>query len=430
MDFGILDGSIYSEGEIITGNLYIKNGKIDTISPSYLACKETYDAKGKLVLPGFIDPHVHFQLTVGENTSADDFYTGSIKAALGGITTFIDFLDPIKTTTELSKAFDLRREQAKKSVIDYGFHTTIAQPIENASVMMKASLQKGIPTLKLFTTYASSERRTEDRYIDELLKHSKELQTRILIHAENDSMILEGKGIEVSEHEWARPALAERTEVLKLAEMTKYRDGLLYIVHLSAGSTARRFRENYHELLHKNIILESCPHYFLWDDSVYKEKQGYLWTMTPPLRSKEEKEILHQEIGQIDIIATDHCPFESVLKNKIYTSEIPMGVGGVQYAFGVMYALYGPSIIPKFTENPARVHGLYPQKGTLMPGADADIVIFEDGPIYSLEEEGNIYHHTQVKGKIKAVFSRGRMIVENGEFKGNQGTYVERRLNE
>ena len=256
MDVGIVNGRVFIDGQIMSGNIYIKDGKIDTFSSSYFSCRKEYDAKGKLVLPGLIDPHVHFQLTVGANTSSDDFYRGSVKAALGGITTFIDFLDPVRTSDQLSKAFDLRYQLAKGSAVDYSFHTTIAEPKEDAATIITASQNKGIPTIKLFTTYSSSDRRTRDRYIDQLLKYSKELKTRILVHAENDSMILEKKDILVQDHEWARPALAEITEVLKLAEMTKYREGLLYIVHVSAGRTVRRLRENYPELLACEIILE------------------------------------------------------------------------------------------------------------------------------------------------------------------------------
>ncbi|MDF2594200.1 MAG: amidohydrolase family protein, partial [Clostridia bacterium] len=175
-------------------------------------------------------------------------------------------------------------------------------------------------------------------------------------------------------------------------------------------------------------ILESCPHYFLWDASIYEKEKGYLFTMTPPLRQIAEKELLKEEWQSIDIIATDHCPFNAELKNKAFTAEIPMGVGGVQHAFTVMYERYGMEIIPKFTEKPAKAHGLYPQKGTLMPGADADIVIFDDTVRYTHEEEGSIYHQVPMKGKVEKVFLRGQTVVENGQLVGGKGQYLERRL--
>ena len=150
--------------------------------------------------------------------------------------------------------------------------------------------------------------------------------------------------------------------------------------------------------------------------------------MAPPLRDKKEKGILQQEREWVGVIGTDHCPFDAALKNKPYTAQIPMGVGGIQYSFAAMYQLYGSSIIPKFTLNPAKAHGLYPRKGTLLPGADADVVIFDDTVSYCIKDKETIYHQMHVKGKIETVLSRGRCIVEEGIFKGGQGAYVERRL--
>ena len=206
-----------------------------------------------------------------------------------------------------------------------------------------------MPTIKLFTTYASTNRQTKDDYIDELLKYSRSTKTRIVVHAENNDMIRE-KDVLVKDHEKARPALSEITEILKLAEIARYRDGLLYIVHTNCGTTLERMKEMYAKELHSSIILESAPHYFKFNSEVYEKEDGYLYTMTPPLRSEEERKRLVDNLDAIDVIATDHCPFSKKLKNKKYTSEISMGIGGVKYSFLNMFTLFGESIIPKFTE--------------------------------------------------------------------------------
>ena len=241
-DLGILNGRLYLEESFIESNLYIKDGVIDTITKSNLDCKEIYDAKGKMVLPGFIDAHVHFNLGIGAKVSEDDFFNGSKKAAIGGITTFIDFVDPIKDVSQLDEAFNERYELAKKSVIDYGFHVTLGNFEGDVKRLLIKSCLLGMPTIKLFTTYASTNRQTKDCCIDELLKYSKQTKTRILVHAENNDMIKE-KNILVKDHERSRPAISEITEVLKLAEMTRYRDGLLYIVHTNCGTTVERLKE-------------------------------------------------------------------------------------------------------------------------------------------------------------------------------------------
>lgn len=426
-DLGIINGRLYLDGKFINSNLYIKNGIIEAIATSNLDCKEKYDAKGKMILPGFIDPHVHFNLGVGVNVSEDDFFEGSKKAAMGGITTFIDFLDPINDISQLDEAFNKRYEQAKKSVVDYGFHVTLGNPEGNAKELLNKSALLGMPTIKLFTTYASTNRQTKDYYIDELLKYSKETKTRILVHAENNDMIKENN-ILVKDHEKARPALSEITEVLKLAEIAEYRDGLLYIVHTNCGTTLERLKELYPNELHSSIILESAPHYFKFNSSIYEKDNGYLYTMTPPLRNEEERLKMIENIDAIDVIGTDHCPFSKKLKNRRYTSEIAMGIDGVKYSFLNMFTLFGKNIISKFTVEPSKIHGLYPKKGSLMPGSDGDIVIFDEAKITEVKDENSVYNGEILKGEISATISKGKIIVSDGKFLGGQGEYLPRRL--
>lgn len=432
-DLGIVNGRIYIEGQWYEGNLYIKDDKISTISHALLRAKEEYDAKGRYILPGFIDPHVHFQLTVGKHTCVDDFYNGSIAAAFGGITTYIDFLDPVKNNVALKKAFIERRALAVDSVIDYAFHATIADLDEQPISFINEAKTLGIPTIKLFTTYSSSNRRTVDRTIDKLLRITKETGTLLLAHSENDGLILEGKKIHVLQHESSRPALAEISEVIKLAEMTKYRDGRMYIVHTNCGTTVERLKENYKSILNKDFILESCPHYFIFSYSKYLQRNGYLYTMTPPLRSDREMKKLNNEIDSIFTIGTDHCPFNSTQKNSEFVHEIPMGLGGVEYSFPLMYAKFGEKIIDKFTKNPAIIHGLYPQKGTLLPGSDADIVVFDQNEQYIIKEnhsnvDYNIYKDMELTGKVCTTISKGKFVVKDGVFIGGKGEYLTREL--
>lgn len=429
MDLGIINGYVCLEGRFIKSNLYIKNGVIESVTSSIMHCSKVYDAKGCIIMPGFIDPHVHFNLGVGKNVSAQDFHTGSINAALGGITTYIDFLDPINNISELDFEFNKRKKQAEDSVIDYGFHVTLGSFKEDVKELFKKGRALGMPTIKIFTTYESTGRMTKDNIIDELLKYSKEYECRVVVHAENNDLIKE-KNILVKDHEKARPAIAEISEVLKLCEMAAYRNGLLYIVHTNCGTTVERVRENFKDSLHSSIILESAPHYFKFNSSVYEGENGYRYTMMPPLREESERLKLKDNIDGIDIIGTDHCPFSEHMKNKKYTSDIAMGVDGVKYSFLNMYTLYKEKIIPKFTENPAIIHGLYPKKGSLMVGSDGDIVVFDPNNTTIVNDKESIYDGQVLKGSIKAVFAKGNMIVNNNEFLKNSssGSYIERRI--
>lgn len=427
-DLGIKNGTVYLNGEFLNCNIYSNNGVITNITNEDLKCKVEENACGKLVLPGFIDPHVHFSLRVGSNISSDDFYSGSIKGVLGGVTTYIDFLDPIKNVEEIEQAYENRMKLAEKSVSDYAFHTTIANPKSTPEEIIKDSIEKGITSIKLFTTYSSTDRRTYDKYIYDLLKLSKKYNIRIVIHAENDELVSDDKKIKVRYHEVSRPVVSEVTEVLKLAEMARETGGLLYIVHVSCGSSVKRLKECFpNELESKQIILESCPHYYLFNSAIYKGEDGYLYLMTPPLRPEKERRLLYEQIDSIKTIGTDHCPFANELKNKKYTSEIAMGVGGIQYSFQNMYTEFGRKIISKFTDGPAKAYGLYPQKGSLMVGSYADIVIYDENVKEIINDSESIYNGKAMNGKIAKVFLRGKLISEKGKVLESNGYYVNRR---
>jgi dihydropyrimidinase len=416
-DLGILDGKIYLDGEFIEGNIYIKDGTIKDISNSYLNSKEEYSVSGKYILPGFIDPHVHFNLTVGDYTSADNFNSGSISAAFGGITSYIDFLDPISNINELEKAFEERMNLAKNSLTDYAFHATIANPTVDAEKLIMKCKELGVASIKLFTTYGP--RMTKDKYISELLKFSKDYGIVVTVHAENDELIEKKENIPIKVHSNIRSTLSEITEVIKLAEMADFYDGQLYIVHLSSGYSLEVLKNRFPDIIAKNLVLESCPHYFYFNDEKYSQKYGYLYSMTPPLRSESERLKLINNIDHLQTIGTDHCPFNSEEKNKLYTNIMPMGIGGVEFSFVLMYSLFGEKIIDKFTKNVAKYYGLYPKKGILLPGSDADIVIFDPNLKWTITSHNSnadytVYNGIEVKGKIISTISRGRFIIKDG----------------
>lgn len=426
-DLGLVGGEVYIDGEFHKANLYSKNGSIVALSKEKLSCEQEIDAERKWILPGFIDPHVHFHLSVGENTSSDDFYTGSVEGAYGGVTTYIDFLDPIKEVSQLEEAFDHRRELARDSVSDYSFHTTIANPKGEMEDILKASIEIGITSVKLFTTYSNTDRRTYDHTIYELLKASKKYHSRIVIHAENDDLIEKNTDILVKNHEKSRPVISETTEIIKLAQMARETKGNLYIVHVSSGSSVKLLEEGFpKELKDRTIILESCPHYFLFNSECYEKEDGYRYTMTPPLRPEKERLLLRNEIEHIMTIGTDHCPFEQQQKKEKYTSKIPMGIGGIRYSFVNMFTEFGADIIDKFTEGPAKAYGLYPRKGNLLPGADADIVLFDPTGETMVNDSESVYHNRCFNGKIEKVFLRGQLMVDKDSFIGGKGIYIRR----
>ena len=423
-ELGIENGYVYLGKSFRKVNVYVNQGKIDTLSVQKLPCERAVDAEGKYVLPGFIDPHVHFALGVGKNVSKDDFHTGPVEAACGGVTTYIDFLDPVKTGEQIHTEFRKRKDLAKNSLVDYAFHTTIANPTDTPESIFENSLAEGINSVKLFTTYADTDRRTYDGYIYELLKESKKKGGIVVVHAENDELIEKRKNIPVREHAKSRPVLSENIEVMKLAQMARAVDGHLYIVHVSAGSSVALLKHNFEEELKSHqIILESCPHYFLLNEDCLAGEDGYKYTMTPPIRPEKDRRMLVEYADWISTIGTDHCPYTKEQKQHDVTSEIPMGIGGIRYSFLNMYQLYGFEILQKFTKGPAVAYGLK-KKGEILPGMDADIVIFDKNSVTQVKDDMSVYDGKTLKGKIETVLLRGNLILDQEKIFRHTGQYV------
>ena len=426
MTLGIRNGKLYVDGSFHLLNLYFEGERICAVTEEQLECENVVDAKGKCILPGFIDPHVHFALGVGNCISKDDFYTGSMEGVLGGVTTYIDFLDPVKRADEISYEFEKRNKIAEKSVVDYAFHTTIANPTDSPEAIFRAGKEYGINSVKLFTTYADTDRRTYDGYIFDLLAASKEEGTVVVVHAEHDALIHKDRDILVADHEQARPAVTENIEVMKLGQMAVKTGGNLYLVHVSAGSSVKQLAAVFPKALKTGqITLESCPHYFLLNSEYLKREDGYKYTMTPPIRPEEERLLLREYRDFISTIGTDHCPYTLAQKKHRYTSEIPMGIGGIRYSFLNMYQEYGFSVIDKFTSGPAAAYAL-PKKGKLLPGYDADVVLFDPDGTTVVADPMSVYAGKNLNGKIEKVFSRGSLVVEDGKVLSHQGRYIRR----
>ncbi|MFW5914028.1 MAG: amidohydrolase family protein, partial [Bacillota bacterium] len=415
-DLKITNGNVYHEGTFSRTNLYIENGTIKEISETKHEAKETYDARGAMVLPGFIDPHVHFALKVGGHVSADDFKSGSITAAHGGVTTFVDFLDPTATLKDLESAFERRLEEAKESVIDYKLHATLKNPEDPLDDYIKRMRSLGLDTLKVFTTYSDSNRRTYDEDIEKLLSRTRKDNFLVLAHIENDDLITLDDAFTHEDLAKSRPSESETTEALKLAGMVKKTGGRLYMVHLSSGTTLYELIHHYEPILNKSFFIETCPQYLTFTRESLHEKDGHLYTFAPPLRTRYEQSLIEKHFDTVHTIGTDHAPFLSEEKDKAKLKDIPLGIGSVEHAFNILYHKFGNAVIDKMTKNPAKRMGLYPQKGTLEVGSDADITIIEKTEPYPIKAnhsacDYSLYQGQEVSTKIKSALSRGRFVI-------------------
>lgn len=427
-DLSLLNGNCYINGNYLKTNIYITNGKIAEITDAVLPALDSYDCKDKNVFPGFVDPHVHFALNLGEFMSVDNFDTGTKAAAFGGVTTVIDFLDPINSNSDYRNMFNKRIEDAKESHIDYAFHCTLGNYLDNTDNLYKELDSDGITSIKVFTTYSESDRKCSYSTISRLLK----TKYTILSHSEEDALV-ESDHKDVSTYEISRPESAEISAITKLAELVKKTKGKLYIVHTSSGHTIDVIKNDYFRLLNENLFLESCPHYFYLDKSNFKKEDGRKYLLAPPLRSRESAELLKQHISFIDTIATDHCAF--MLDDKyryLEADKVPKGIGSIEFSFILMYNLFGDDIIDKFTKIPASIFDLK-TKGSLKVGLDADICIFDkEGETIVTsghsESDYSVYEGMKLKGKIISTISRGKFIVKDNTFIGGKGLYVRREL--
>ena len=427
-DLFVKNGLVYIDGNYHHVNIGVRNGKFAYIGTSVFDAKETIDAKNKKVLPGMIDPHVHFDLFCGTIPSRDDFYYGSKSAAYGGVTTIIDFLDPTRNAKELKESFFERLQKAKKCNVDYHFHACIREPdgdLREYVLMMK---RLGMNTIKLFTTYSETHRRTYDKDIKKLLRLSKKYKFLVCAHIENDDLIDRRESLTYRELSDARSTRSETTEALKLCKFAKETGGNLYMVHCSSGETLQRIYDLYGECLGVNIFIESCPQYFMFNNDKLKGKDGYLYTFAPPLRSEQERLLLCKNYDYISTIGTDHCAFNIADKEShFYLKGMPLGVGGIESSFVLMYSMFGDRTIDKMSKNVAKLER-FAGKGEIKLKKFADFIIVSGKNSFIGKPHGavdySIYEGMKSKVTIESTVVRGKFVVKNGEFIENTGYLI------
>lgn len=426
-DKAVINGKVFTLGEFVETNVYILNGRISCLSKDIFTATEVYDATDRLVIPGIIDPHVHFALD-SKVTSVDDFYQGSVCAAYGGVTTFIDFLDPIDNAKDIRHVLAKRKKLAERSIVDYSFHLTVKNPQKVKEIVNKMEFYN-LKSVKLFTTYSDSNRRTYDPEIKELLEYSSIKDYIVMAHVEKDDLIVTDPEFKAEDLPKSRPSEAETQEALHLAKLVSESKGKLYMVHLSSGNTLEKLIKHYPELINTSFFIESCPHYFTLSSLKLEEPDNYLYTMAPPLRSDEEMHMLIDRFNHVYSIGTDHCSYRSEDKRKALLKDIPLGIGGIEHSFDIMFHLFGASCIEKMTLNPALMFGLYPKKGHINIGTDADLMIYN--PTYQhVIEKGHsnsdytVYEDMLVSGKVESTMVGGEYVMKYGELIGGRGKYV------
>jgi dihydropyrimidinase len=444
----IRNGSVVTATDTCTADVAIVNGKITAIGTDLPAQNATLilDATGKLVLPGGIDVHTHLDMPFGGTTSADDFETGTRAAAFGGTTTLIDFAIQYKGQP-LRQAFDTwMSKAASKAVCDYAFHCIVTDVSGGQLSEMNDLVHEGVTSFKLFMAYPGVFM-LDDGSIFKALQTTAKNGGMVCMHAENGSAIdvivqqalAEGKRAP-KYHALTRPTTAEAEAVGRAIALAEMAGAPIYIVHLSCNDALEKIREARDRGL--PVYAETCPQYLYLslENMDAPGFEGAKYVFTPPLREKWHQEKLWNGLkhDHLQVVSTDHCPFcfkEQKEMGRDDFTKIPNGGPGVEHRMSLIYSggvARGRFSANRFVElvstTPAKLFGLYPRKGTIAVGSDADLVIFDprrkhtiSAATHHMRVDYSMFEGIQVTGMPDVVLSRGRVVVQDDKFLGRAG---------
>jgi len=461
MSILIKNGRIITASDDYVADIFIQGEKIAAIGQNLpVQADRTIDATGKYVIPGGIDVHTHMDLPFGGTFASDDFETGTIAAAFGGTTTIIDFAVQYKGQA-MQQALDTWLQKAEgKAAIDFGLHLILTELPDEALPQMDEMVRQGVSSFKLFTAYPGVFM-VDDATIYKALQRTGENGGFICMHAENGSvidlmvrrMLAEGKTAP-KYHALSRPATAEGEATHRVIALAEMAGVPIYIVHVSSHLAMEQIREARDRGL--PAYGETCPQYLFLSYDNYEEPgfDGAKYVCSPPIREKSNQEHLWQALAVDDLqaVSTDHCPFcfkegrgpypaQKVLGLNDF-SKIPNGVPGVEnrlhllYNGGVLQRGWSMNRFVQLTSTaPAKLFGLFPRKGTIAVGSDADVVIWDpearwtiSAASHHMRVDYNPYEGMEVQGKAAQVFSRGRLVVEGDRFlaKPGDGQFLKR----
>lgn len=461
----IYNGTIVTAVETIQADVLIEDERVALIGRNLPHTGHTvHDATGKLLLPGGIDVHTHLELPVSGTISSDDFFTGQRAAAFGGTTSHIDFAAQQRGGSLREGLMTWQARAAAKAVIDYGFHMTIVDLHDTAVAEIPWLVQEGVPSLKLLLAYKGTYQ-VDDTTLFRCLRLARDHGALTMVHAENgdviaelaSALLAEGK-TEPHHHLLAHPALAETEATCRAVCLAGIAGAPLYVVHMTCAGAVEQLAIG--RARGYPIMGETCPQYlFAFEDKLRGTSDdafnGAKYVCSPPLRTEADAAVLWQALAQdtLQVVGTDHCSFfyEGGRNGRLAGKElgrgnfttIPNGLPGIEDRMPVLWHLgvnngrISPNRFVALTSaNPAKIFGMYPQKGVIAPGSDADILIWDpeatrtiSARTHHMNCDYNIYEGLTVRGWPFKVFSRGRLIVEGNDWLGERGSgkFIRRR---
>ena len=440
-DLLIKNGTVVNGAESFKADIAVENGKITQVGTDIapVGNAKVIDADGKLVLPGAIDAHTHLAMPFGGTISSDDYFAGTRAAACGGTTTVFDFVlqDFGETMVDAVKRRDAMC--APVAAVDYSYHVAVKDVSGDLLDSIEDAVKFGVPSFKVFMVYDFG---VTDGVFYKVLKKAKECGALIGVHAENNEMVKTLTAQYLSEgktgawyHYMSRPEFVEAEADIRAIQWAKALDAPLYIVHLANKEGVRAVTQARDEGY--KIYAETCPQYLEFTCDVYKREDGRNFVCSPPMKGEESRLALWEAIkrGDIDTIATDHCPFQSYEKDwgKDDFTKIPNGCAGIEnmYPYMLSAANEGKITYEKAveicSENPAKIFGCR-DKGSIAIGKDADIVIYNPNTEFTITNDKmhsdcdhTIWEGIKLKGYPEQTYSRGKLVYDKGEFVGESG---------
>jgi dihydropyrimidinase len=439
----IQNGTLVTAEGIFEADLLVQGERIEAIGHGLPAVHDTVviDAGDCYVLPGVIDAHTHIRLDTGIYQTPDDWFTGTRAAAFGGVTTVVDFATQFPGQT-LREAVEARVEEAQDAVVDYAFHVMVTDLPRGRERELADLIELGTPSVKLYTTYRPNYY-ADDATILRLMEACADLGILPLVHCENDALVTAQTGALVAagetgwrNHGRSRSALAEQEAVQRVLFLAEAAGCPVHVCHCSSARSVALVVEARDD--GQVATCETCPQYLLLDNTLYEGAEPWRYILQPPLRDPTELDRLWTlvESGAVDLIITDHCDYAMAQKIALDDfTQTPGGLPGLETLLPLMYT-YGVAegrltlsqLVALLSTNPARLWGLWPHKGALLPGFDADIVIYDPQPGGVISADGlhhlagyTPYEGLQVQGQTKATISRGQVVCREGQFVGRKG---------
>jgi len=411
------------------------------------------DASGLLVLPGAVDTHVHFNDSFMNAVSVHDFYTGSLAAAYGGVTSIIDFANQAPSDTLIQTLKNKKNEAEGKTLVDWGVHPVITQPKPEVFDEIPLVVKQGAPTIKCYMTYREEGLMVEEAGLKQILERLRYAEGMLLVHAEDNDIIEQNVPRMINSgntkpifHAKSRPPEAENKAIRRCIQLVRETGSRLFIVHMASDEGVELINKAREENL--DVFAETCTHYLIFTEEKLEREDGIKWICSPPLRSKTIQDRLWSSIqdGSISMVTSDDAAYswEAKLYGAKRFDKCPNGIPGIEPRLSLLYSegvakgrLTLSHLVELVSTTPAKLFGLSPQKGSLTPGSDADIVLFDPNTKWTMNQktlhmaaDWSAYEDIEITGKIVKVFSRGELIIDGEQClaKKGRGRYLHRKL--